>query len=155
MIIIGSDHAGVELKETIIKYFVKRHIEFQEIDCQCDQTADDYPDVAEKLCHKVLENNNYLGIAICGTGIGISIACNKIVGIRAAVCTDSYMAEFARKHNNANVLCLGARLDCLKEEDKIERIVQAFIDNFFEGGRHDRRVQKIKEIEKSNLEGGN
>ena len=74
MIIIGSDHAGVELKETIIKYFVKRHIEFQEIDCQCDQTADDYPDVAEKLCHKVLENNKEESISESQRSFSGSIA---------------------------------------------------------------------------------
>jgi len=153
MIIIGSDHSGVELKEKIEKYLENKHIEYTDIMCNCNSSEDDYPDIAQELCSKVLENNSNLGIVICGTGIGVSIASNKVKGIRAALCTDSYMAKMARNHNNANVLCLGARLEVLKDEHKVEVIVQAFLDNFFEGGRHDRRVNKITEIENNRIEG--
>ena len=153
MIIIGSDHSGIELKEKIEKYLQKKRIEYIDIMCNCNSKEDDYPDIAQKLCNKVLENTNNIGIIICGTGIGMSIASNKIKGIRAAVCTDSYMAKMARNHNNANILCLGSRLEVSKDEHKVEIIVQAFLDNFFEGGRHDRRVNKIIQIENSRIEG--
>ena len=147
MIIISSDHAGIELKNKVIKYIEKKRVEYYDINLECEKDGIDYPDVAKKLCSKVLENTNNLGIIICGTGIGVCISSNKIKGIRAALCTEAYMAEMARKHNNANVLCLGARLESSKDDKNIEMIVQAFIDNFFEGGRHDRRVKKIKELE--------
>lgn len=153
MIIISSDHAGLELKEKIIKYLEKRRIEYNDINYVSNEEGIDYPDVAKNLCEKVLETSNNLGIIICGTGIGVSISSNKISGIRAALCTDEYMAKMARKHNNANVLCLGARLESSKDDEKVELIVQAFIDNFFEGGRHDRRVNKIKALEKLKKEG--
>ncbi len=154
MIIIGSDHAGIDLKDNIVKYLEKKRIEYLDIRKNCNQDGDDYSDVSLDLCNSVLKSNNNLGIIICGTGIGVCISCNKVNGIRAALCTDPYMAETARKHNKANVLCLGSRLECMKNEEYVETIVQAFIDNFFEGGRHDRRVNKINELEKINKEGG-
>ena len=115
-----------------------------------DQTGDDYPDVAKVICLEVLKNKNNLGIAICGTGIGISIACNKIKGIRAANCTDEMMAEMSRKHNDANILALGARLKFAEKFSNVEKIVNVFINTFFENGRHERRIEKI-----TSLEGGN
>lgn len=154
MIIIGSDHAGIDLKNKIIKYFDDKHIEYLDIRKNCAQDGDDYSDVSLDLCENVLKNADNLGIIICGTGIGVCISCNKINGIRAALCTEPYMAETARKHNKANVLCLGSRLECLKNEEYTQTIVQTFIDNLFEGGRHDRRVNKISELEKINKEGG-
>lgn len=155
MIIISSDHAGIELKNKVIKYLEKKRVKYTDINFEWEKDGIDYPDVAKELCNKVLENTNNLGIIICGTGIGVCISSNKVRGIRAALCTDVYMAEMARKHNNANVLCLGARLDSSKDEKNIEMIVQAFIDNFFEGGRHDRRVKKIKELENIEKAGDN
>lgn len=154
MIIISSDHAGEELKNKIIKFLEKKRIEYFNVslECGCDGSID-YPDVAKQLCYKVLENPSNLGIIICGTGIGVCISSNKVKGIRAALCTEPYMAEMSRKHNNANVLCLGARLESSKDDENIEMIVQTFIDNFFEGGRHDRRVKKINEIENAVKEG--
>lgn len=150
MIIIGSDHAGIELKEKIINYFKKEHIEYLDVMQGVDQTGDDYPDVAKVICLEVLRSKNNLGIAICGTGIGISIACNKIKGIRAANCTDEMMAEMSRKHNDANVLALGARLKFAEKFSNVEKIVNVFINTFFENGRHERRIEKI-----TSLEGGN
>lgn len=149
MIIIGSDHAGIELKNQIIEYLYNKKIEYIDVSKDNNIKNDDYPDIAKKICKKVLENSINLGIAICGTGIGMSIASNKVRGIRAAVCTDKYMAEMSRKHNNSNVLCLGARLEVLKKNNILE-IVDAFVNTFYEGGRHDARLEKIREIEKEN-----
>ena len=154
MVIIGSDHTGIELKKKIIEYLYKNQIEYADVTNYKNQDGDDYPDIAFTVCSKVLESKNNLGIAICGTGIGISIACNKIRGIRAAVCTDRYMAEMTRQDNNANVLCLGARLDISKDIDIIEEIVGAFIHTFYNGGRHERRLNKIKELEEVSIEEG-
>jgi len=153
MVIIGSDHSGIELKKQVIEFLKRKRIDFIDL-TKVNDEADDYPDVALDICEKVLENNGNLGIAICGTGIGISIACNKVKGIRAALCTDEYMAEFSRKHNNANILCLGARLESSKNINNIEAIVQAFLDNFYEAGRHERRVIKIENIENNNIKVG-
>ena len=153
MIIIGSDHAGIELKKKIIEYLYTQKIEYADVTCYANQDGDDYPDVARVISQKVLENKSNLGIAICGTGIGISICCNKFRGIRAALCTDEYMAKLSRLHNNANILCLGARLENAKNDNAIKQIVQAFINNFYEGGRHDRRLEKIRDLENLNLKG--
>ena len=97
--------------------------------------------------YKVLENKNSLGIAICGTGIGISIACNKVKGIRAGLCSESFSARMTRKHNNANVLCLGARVTGI---ELAKDIVKAYLDAEFQGGRHQTRIDMIHEIETRN-----
>ncbi len=148
MIVIGSDHTGIELKKRIISYLKQKNIDVIDVTNFEDQTGDDYPDIGYIVCKNVLDKN-CLGIAICGTGIGISIACNKVNGIRASVCTDKYMAQMTRQDNDANVLCLGARL----ENVEIEEIVDAFISTKFAGGRHQRRLDKIKKIEKSQKDG--
>lgn len=149
MIIIGLDHTGIELKNNIINYLKEKDIEVIDATNIEDQTGDDYPDRAYEICKKVLETPNSLGIAICGTGIGISIACNKVNGIRASVCTDKYMAKMTRQDNDANVLCLGARLDLAN----VYEIVDAFISTEFAGERHLRRVEKIARIEECEKEG--
>jgi ribose 5-phosphate isomerase B len=149
MIIIGSDHTGIELKNNIINYLKSKDIEVIDATNYENQSGDDYPDRAYEICKKVLNNPGSLGIAICGTGIGISIACNKVVGIRASVCTDKYMAKMTRQDNDANVLCLGARL----ELENVYEIVDEFINTEFAGGRHQRRVDKITQIEKCEKEG--
>lgn len=142
-IAIGSDHAGVEQKNEIIAFLKESDIET--IDCGCFSTESvDYPDIAEAVALRVLDKN-IPGIIICGTGIGISIAANKIPGIRAALCSDPYSAEMARRHNDANVLALGARV---LERTAMKKIVQSFLAAEFEGGRHQRRVEKINAIEK-------
>ena len=147
MLIIGSDHAGVELKENIKKYLKDNNIEFYDINGKNELTDDDYPDIAEKICADVVKASGNLGIAICGTGIGMCITCNKVNGIRAALCTDEYMAKKAREHNDANVLCLGARLEYASDREKMLNIVNQFLNSSFEGGRHLRRLKKIEEIE--------
>ncbi len=153
MVIIGSDHSGVELKKIVKSYLIKNNIEFEDVTDYEQSFDDDYPDVAYNITKKVLENDKNYGIAICGTGIGISIACNKVKGIRAALCTDVYMAEVCRKHNNANILCLGARLECMMDAKNVHDIVDTFFKHSFEGGRHQRRLDKIIKIENEMLEG--
>ena len=145
MIIIGSDHAGIELKEKIINYFKKEHIEYLDVMQGVDQTGDDYPDVAKVICLEVLKSKNNLGIAICGTGIGIGIAANKVPGIRAALCSDTFSAHATREHNDANILTMGERV--VGKGLAID-IVKAFLGAKFEGDRHARRINKITEIEK-------
>lgn len=147
MIVIGSDHAGENLKKKIKEYLNESNLEY--IDINNYDEKDDYPDIASKISTKVLENDNNLGIAICGTGIGMCISCNKFSGIRAALCTDEYMAKMCRMHNNANIICLGERLEYYSE-DKVYNILDSFIKTSFEGGRHERRLEKIKEIENIN-----
>lgn len=148
MIIIGSDHTGIELKKKIISYLDEKEITVKDVTNFKDQSGDDYPDIAYIVCSNV-KKYNCLGIAICGTGIGISIACNKINGIRAAVCTDKYMAKMTRQDNDANVLCLGSRL----EIKNVFELVDEFINTEFAGGRHQRRVDKITKIEMSQKDG--
>ncbi len=148
MVIIGSDHTGIELKKQIIAYLQQKNISVKDVTDYEDQTGDDYPDIAWTVCKNVLDNE-CLGIAICGTGIGISIACNKINGIRAAVCTNEYMAKMTRADNNANVLCLGSRL----VYDNIFSIVDVFLTEQFSGDRHQRRLDKIEKIEQSQKDG--
>lgn len=143
MIAIGSDHAGFELKQEVVKYLKEKGVEIKEMGCM-DGTSCDYPLVAKEVCAEVTEGRAELAILVCGTGLGISIAANKCRGIRAAVCTDCYMAKYTRLHNDANVLCMGGRvigagLAC--------EIVDAFLGNSFEGGRHQRRVDQITAIE--------
>lgn len=152
MIIIGADHTGFELKDKIIKYYKNKELEILDVSDYEIDVNDDYPDVAKKICLEVLKDSKHLGIAICGTGIGISIACNKVNGIRAALCFDDYMAKMSRNHNNANVLCLGARLEYTKDIYNVINIIEEFINSDFEGNRHQKRLEKIKELEKK---GGN
>ncbi|MEG2310981.1 MAG: ribose 5-phosphate isomerase B [Clostridia bacterium] len=153
MIIIGSDHGGIELKKRIIDYFLKSHIQYSDVTNYKNQEGDDYPDIATIICSKVLENDTNLGVAICGTGVGISIACNKIKKIRAALCYDTFTSEMSRKHNDANVLCLGARTSIAQNQKEIESIISTFINSFYEGGRHEMRLEKIEKIETNTIEG--
>ena len=148
MIVIGSDHTGIVLKKRIINHLKQKNIDVKDVTNFDDQTGDDYPDIGYIISKNVLKEK-CLGIAICGTGIGISIACNKVNGIRAAVCTNKYMAKKTREDNNANILCLGSRLDNID----VAGIVSTFISTKFAGGRHQRRVDKIQKIEASQKDG--
>jgi ribose 5-phosphate isomerase B len=148
MIIIGSDHTGIELKRKIISYLKSKNVLVNDVTDFENQSGDDYPDIAYIICKEVLKEK-CLGIAICGTGIGISIACNKVNGIRAAVCTDKYMAQMTRQDNDANVLCLGARLNVTN----VFEIIEEYINTEFAGGRHQRRVEKISKIEQAQKDG--
>lgn len=147
-LVIGGDHAGLELKKILIKALEADNYEI--IDCGTFSTESvDYPDFAEKVAALVLKHK-IKGIIICGTGIGISIAANKIPGIRAALCYNLETARLAREHNDANIIALGARM--LDTQLAID-IVRTFLVTQFAAGRHQRRVDKIIQMEKKRLEG--
>ncbi|TYQ14678.1 UNVERIFIED_CONTAM: ribose 5-phosphate isomerase B [Acetivibrio alkalicellulosi] len=141
---IGSDHAGYNLKKEIIKYFEEKNI--QTIDFgTCSNDSVDYPDYGLAVAEAVKEGKCDRGIIICGTGLGISIAANKVKGIRAANCTNSFMARMSREHNDCNVLAIGERVVGL---DLALDIVDTWMNSEFQGGKHKRRVDKICEIER-------
>ena len=136
---IGTDHAGFEVKPFVIEYLKNKGIEVEDLGTYSTESVD-YPDFAHKVAKAVLENPGTMGILICGSGIGMSLAANKHKGIRAALCHDYYTAEMARRHNDANILCFGARI---VGKGEIESILEAWLTHEFEGGRHQRRVEKI------------
>lgn len=145
-LMIGSDHGGFELKQEVIKHLEELGHEVTDVGCY-DPSSCDYPDIAKAGCEKITSGECERGILICGTGIGISMAANKIKGIRAACCSDTYSAKYTRLHNDANVLCFGGRvvgggLAC--------ELVDAYLSVEFEGGRHQRRVDKIMALEAEN-----
>jgi ribose 5-phosphate isomerase B len=141
-IFIASDHGGFTLKEILKKYLQDNAYIIEDCGCFSKESVD-YPDIAHHACHKLLESKDSLGILICGTGVGISMAANKVPGIRAALCVNEYMAEMTKKHNNANVLCLGARVI---GDELAKSIVKKFIHATFEKGRHEIRVKKIEKV---------
>ena len=143
-ITIGSDHGAVALKDEV-KMVLKEYEDIKVTDVGTFGTESvDYPDIAEKVCADVTSGKADLGIVLCGTGIGISIAANKVKGIRCALCNDVYSAKKAREHNNADVLAMGGRVLGFGPAGEI---VRAFVESSFEGGRHARRVNKIMAIE--------
>ena len=143
-ITIGSDHGAVELKEEV-KMVLHEFEDVRVTDVGTFGTESvDYPDIAEQVCADVLSGKADRGIVLCGTGIGISIAANKIDGIRAALCGDVYSAIMSRKHNDANVLAMGGRVTGIGPAGEI---VRAWVCTEFEGGRHARRVDKIMALE--------
>lgn len=144
MIALGSDHAGFELKQVIIKHLEERNIEFKDYGPYSADSVD-YAVYAEKTAKGVVGGECELGILCCGTGVGISIAANKVKGIRACCCSDKFSAEMTRLHNDANMLCLGGRV--VTPEQAIE-LVDLFIDTPFSGEeRHARRIAQITELE--------
>ncbi|MEG1990183.1 MAG: RpiB/LacA/LacB family sugar-phosphate isomerase [Clostridia bacterium] len=147
MIIIGADHAGFDLKKRVINYLEENKIKYLDVTNYVYNKDDDYTDVAINICKNVLENNENLGIAICGTGIGISVACNKIKGIIATPCFNEYTASMVKKDNNSNVLCLGGRLEYSTDKTLIEKMVKTYINTEFSKERHLRRINKIKDME--------
>jgi len=136
---IGTDHAGFEVKPFVIEYLQKKGIEVEDLGTYSTESVD-YPDFAHKVAEAVKNNPGTMGILICGSGIGMSLAANKHKGIRAALCHDHYTASMARKHNDANILCFGARI---VGKGEIESILEGWLNSEFEGGRHQRRVEKI------------
>ncbi len=140
MIILASDHAGYLLKEEIKKFFNKENIIAIDVGCYSREQVDDYPDFAKAGNIKVLEDPRNVGIYVCGSGIGMSMAANRNPKIRAALCRNETDASLARMHNDANVLCLGGRFTKPK---KAIKIVKIFLTTDFEGGRHARRVKKM------------
>ena len=144
MIAIGADHGGYELKEAIKKHLEQRDIEYKDFGTFSGEAVD-YPLIAKEVSEFVATENADCGILVCGTGIGMSIAANKVKGIRAACCSDTFSARFTKMHNNTNVLCLGGRV--LGVGLALD-VVDAYLDASFEGGRHEKRVNMIMEIEK-------
>ena len=142
-IAIGCDHGALALKESVKKVLAELGMEIDDIGTYSEDSID-YPDIAEKVCAEVTSGRAERGVVLCGTGIGISIAANKIRGIRCALCSEAYSARMARAHNNANVLALGGRV---LGPGLAGEIVRAFFTQEFEGGRHERRVGKIMALE--------
>ena len=138
MIVIGSDHAGFEAKQKLITHMESQNIKYIDKGAYSGESVD-YPDVALEVC-----KHGGMGVLICGTGIGMSIAANKVRGIRAALCHDEHTAQMSREHNDANVLCVGARLLSV---DEIVRIFDKFVLTEFGGGRHAGRVDKMMDME--------
>ncbi len=140
---IGSDHGGFELKEYIKEYLDKEGIQYIDYGTNSTESVD-YPDYGKRVSEAVVAKEVDRAIVICGTGIGISIACNKVKGIRCALCGDTYSARMSREHNDANILALGGRV---VGRDLALEIVSIWLKTEFAGGRHGRRVEKISEIE--------
>ena len=144
MIAIGSDHAGYRLKLAIDEHLTEQGIPFEDLGCYGPERVD-YPVYGQKVAEAVAEGKYRYGIVICGTGIGISLAANKVPGIRCAVCSDTYSAKYTRLHNDANMLAMGERV---VGPGLAAEIVDAFLGAEFEGGRHADRVELIRQIER-------
>ena len=143
MIVIRSDHAGFALKQEVKLFLEEKGIEYTDVGCY-EPVSCDYPDIAEALCAKITNGEAERGLLFCGTGIGISMAANKVKGIRAACCDDYFSAKYTRLHNDANVLCMGGRVVGPGEACEI---VDVFLHTGFEGGKHQRRIDKITALE--------
>lgn len=142
-LIIGSDHGGKKLKDSIVKHLQAKDIPIEDVGPYNTDSVD-FPDIALEIATKVAGKEKDYGILCCGTGIGMSIAANKVHGIRAAVVSDCFSAEATKAHNNSNVLCLGERV---LGEGLALCIVDTWLNTEFEGGRHERRLEKVEEIE--------
>lgn len=142
-IALGSDHGGYELKEHIKRFLEEKNIEYVDYGTNSTESVD-YPDFGHKVAIAIKEGECDRGIVCCGTGIGISISANKVPGVRCALVSDCYSARMSREHNDANILALGGRV---VGKDLALEIVDIWLKTEFQGGRHERRVNKIKEIE--------
>ncbi len=138
-IVIGSDHAGFDMKTELLEYLKLKNFTCYDSGCY-DKNSVDYPDYANAVAGKVSSDKNLLGILLCGSGIGVSIAANRWKGIRAALCWDMEIARLSRQHNDANIICLPARF---LDKEKMIEIVNEFLNTEFEGGRHSNRIRKI------------
>jgi ribose 5-phosphate isomerase B len=147
-IAIGSDHKGVQLKEHIKGMLKEMSFEYFDVGT-FGQERVDYPDFAKAVALAVSKGEADLGIAICATGVGVSVTANKVPGIRAALCHNSFLARMSRQHNNANVLCFGA---LVVGTGLAEDIVRTWLTTEYEGGRHQRRVDKIAQLERASAE---
>lgn len=138
-VVIGSDHGGYDLKAHLVSKLERQGRQVEDLGCHSSESVD-YPDFAEQVCKKVIADQNTLGILICGTGIGMSLAANRNYEIRAALCHDEFSAQMSREHNNANILCLGARVI---GRGLAESIVDTWLNSSFSGGRHQIRIDKF------------
>ncbi len=144
MIVIGSDHGGLELKTAVCELLSAKGVEYTDLGTN-DGTSVDYPDFAAKVAQSIVSGDAKEGILICGTGIGMSIAANKFPGIRAALVHDEFTAQMAREHNNANILVMGGRI---LTPDEGRKLVEIWLEADYEGGRHQNRLDKITDLEK-------
>ncbi|MAF85788.1 MAG: ribose 5-phosphate isomerase B [Dehalococcoidales bacterium] len=138
---IGCDHRGLNLKQSVVKLVTRMGHSYKDFGCYTTDSVD-YPDIAKKVAEAVAKGDFERGILICNTGIGMSVAANKVMGIRAALCRDVFSARLARQHNDANILCLAA-----VGQETADEIVETFLTTDFEGGRHERRLGKIRAME--------
>lgn len=144
MIAIGSDHAGVDLKEKVKQFLSDKNIEYKDFGTYTKESVD-YPDIAIEVAKNVASQNAEKGILICGTGIGMSIAANKVNGVRCALCHDENTARLAKQHNNANIIAIGARV---LEDEVALKIIDTWLNEQFEE-RHQKRLDKIKNYEEN------
>ena len=142
-IVMASDHAGFDLKNTLVEQLKNDGYDVEDAGTYSKDSCD-YPVFAEKACRYMLDGKAELCILVCGTGIGMSMAANKVKGIRAACCSDTYSAKYTRLHNDANVLCMGARV---VGEGLAYEIAKVFLETEFEGGKHHRRINMISDLE--------
>ena len=142
-IVMASDHAGFDLKSTLVEQLKNDGYDVEDAGTYSKDSCD-YPVFAEKACRYMLDGKAELCILVCGTGIGMSMAANKVNGIRAACCSDTYSAKYTRLHNDANVLCMGARV---VGEGLAYEIAKVFLETEFEGGKHLRRINMISDLE--------
>lgn len=143
-IAIGSDHRGIQVKSKLID--ILEHGGHTVVDCGTNSSESvDYPDIASAVASSVSKGESERGILICGTGIGMAITANKVQGVRAATCNDTFSTEMCRRHNDVNVLCLSGDL---VGERPLDEMINIFLETAFEGGRHARRLEKISELEK-------
>ena len=148
MIYVASDHGGFELKNAIVELLGEREVTFTDFGVH-DLDSVDYPDYAQRVATAVAANcDEDLGILVCGTGIGMSIAANKVSGVRAALVHDEFTAQMAREHNNANVLVMGGRI---LTSEQGRHLVEVWLDSGYEGGRHQNRLNKISAIEQTQI----
>jgi ribose 5-phosphate isomerase B len=147
MIALGCDHGGFLLKEAIKKYFDSEKIEYRDFGT-FEEKSIDYAPIAAKVAHCVIDGEAEKAVLCCGTGIGMSIAANKVKGIRASVCDNEFCTEMTRRHNNSNILCLGGRVI---NEEKAVALVKLYLETPFEGGRHQNRLDEIAAIERGEL----
>lgn len=146
-VVIGADHAGVELKDAVVAYLKGKGVDVEDVGTHGNDSVD-YPDFASTVASKVGRGEASFGVLVCGTGLGMAIVANKYRGVRAVPCTSEFAARASRQHNDANVLCLGERL---VGTGLGLAIAEAFFETSFEGGRHERRTQKIADVESENM----
>lgn len=144
-ILLGSDHAGYEMKEALKPYFERRGVELVDVGPHAADSVD-YPDFAEQVARGVAAGDSEFGVLVCGSGIGMAIAANKVPGVRASVITDPELARMFRLHNDGNVITLGGRYI---PRELAEEILDAFLETDFEGGRHQNRIDKIGALERA------
>jgi len=148
-IALASDHGGFQLKSQIVEFLNKRKIAVEDLGTNNGAGSVDYPDFAIQVAQKVSDGQVDAGLLVCGTGIGMCIVANKFKNVRAAVVSEAYSAKMAKEHNDVNVLCLGGRV--LEDPKKAEEVLAAWLEATYEGGRHGRRLEKIRAIEKKNF----